>query len=59
MFSEPNSAAFLTEWDKAYLEGLYDAQRTQKNLRAGTAEIESSIRRAHSRLAAEAETTTD
>ena len=59
VFSEPNSAASLTEWDKAYLEGLYDAQRTQKNLRAGTTEIESSIRRAHSRLAAEPEATTD
>lgn len=59
VFNDPNSAASLTEWDKAYLEGLYDAQRTQKNLRAGTTEIESSIRRAHSRLAAESETTTD
>lgn len=59
VFSDPNSAASLTEWDKAYLEGLYDAQRTHKNIRAGTTEIEASIRRAHSRLAAEPETTTD
>ena len=51
VFNDPSSASSMTEWDKAYLGGLYDAQRTQKNLRAGTTEIEASIRRAHRQLA--------
>lgn len=56
LFSAPEEAASgLTEWDKAYLNGLYDAQRTQKNLRAGNTEIAASIRRAHDRLTSEAE----
>lgn len=59
VFNDPGSASNLTEWDKAYLDGLYDAQRTRKNLRAGTSEIRTSIRRAHARLAGEAAPTTD
>lgn len=59
VFNDPNSAPSLTEWDKAYLNGLYDAQRTRQNVRAGKSEIQSSIRRAHARLADETPPTTD
>lgn len=51
VFADNSVAGSLTEWDKAYLNGLYDAKRSQQNLRAGTTEIEASIRRAHTRLA--------
>ena len=47
VFEGPDSAAGLTEWDTAYLSGLYDAERTRKNLHAGTTEIADSIHRAH------------
>lgn len=47
LFEAPDSAAGLTEWDRAYLAGLYDAERTRKNLHAGTTEIADSIYRAH------------
>jgi hypothetical protein len=50
-FSSQNSATSLTAWDRAYLSGLYDAERSRKNLRAGTTEITSSIRRAHTQIA--------
>lgn len=59
VFNDPSSASSLTEWDKAYLNGLYDAQRTRQNVRAGKSEIQSSIRRAHARLADETPPTTD
>ena len=59
VFNDPSSAPSLTEWDKAYLNGLYDAQRTRQNVRAGKSEIQSSIRRAHARLADETPPTTD
>lgn len=59
VFNDPSSAPHLTEWDKAYLDGLYGAQRTRQNVRAGKSEIQSSIRRAHARLADEAPPTTD
>ncbi|HEY1073767.1 hypothetical protein [Brevundimonas sp.] len=56
LFSDPQAASSgLTDWDKAYLNGLYDAQRTQKNLRAGRTEIAASIHRAHDRLTSDAE----
>lgn len=47
VFGAPDTAAGLTEWDTAYLRGLYDAERTRKNLHAGTTEIADSIHRAH------------
>lgn len=59
VFNDPSSAPYLTEWDKAYLDGLYGAQRTRQNVRAGKSEIQSSIRRAHARLADEAPPPTD
>ncbi|WP_339913190.1 hypothetical protein [uncultured Brevundimonas sp.] len=50
VFEDPDSAQGLTDWDEAYLLGLYQAERTRKNLGAGRSEISSSIRRAHGRL---------
>jgi hypothetical protein len=47
LFDAPESAAGLTEWDQAYLHGLYDAERTRKNLHAGRMEIADSIYEAH------------
>lgn len=53
VFDGPEPAGSLTDWDKAYLQGLYDAQRTRKGQRAGRTEIVSSIHRAHEELRAE------
>lgn len=50
VFEDPESAAGLTDWDQAYLQGLYDAERTRKDLRAGRTEIADSIYRAHQDL---------
>ncbi len=47
VFEAPETADGLTEWDTAYLRGLYDAERTRKNLHAGTTEIADSIYQAH------------
>ncbi|WP_426039548.1 hypothetical protein [Brevundimonas sp. DC300-4] len=50
VFDAPETAEGLTQWDLAYLEGLYDARRTLRSTRASNREIASSIHRAHSRL---------
>lgn len=55
VFDDPETATGLTDWDQAYLQGLYDAERTRKNLRAGRTEIADSIHRAHEALRAEDE----
>ncbi|MGV9006036.1 MAG: hypothetical protein ACOH1H_04765 [Brevundimonas sp.] len=47
VFDDPGTADGLTDWDLAYLQGLYDAERNRQNLRAGRAEIAESIHRAH------------
>lgn len=52
VFNDPSQTPGLTDWDLAYLEGLYDAQRTQLNHGSHRTEIASSIVRAHSRIAA-------
>ena len=52
VFDDPETATGLTDWDQAYLQGLYDAERTRKNLRAGRTEIADSIHRAHEELRA-------
>ncbi|WP_339913191.1 hypothetical protein [uncultured Brevundimonas sp.] len=54
VFGDPESASTLTDWDRAYLIGLYDAQRTRASVRAGRSEIASSILREHQRLTANA-----
>lgn len=43
VFDEPTQASGLTQWDRAYLTGLYDSVRTRKDLRAGATEIIASI----------------
>lgn len=50
VFDDPESATSLTNWDTAYLTGLYNAERTRANLRSGRGEIADSIERAHGRL---------
>lgn len=55
VFDDPDAAAGLTDWDQAYLTGLYDAERTRKNLRAGKTEIAASIHRAHEEIRSEEE----
>ena len=55
VFDDPTFAPSLTNWDIAYLEGLYQAERTRSNERAGRFEIADSIYRAHQRLRTEAE----
>lgn len=52
VFNEPDAAASLTDWDRAYLRGLYGAERTRANVRAGRTEIVASIHRAHRDLRA-------
>lgn len=47
VFEAPDDAQALTDWDKAYLQGLYDAERNRQNRRAGRMEIADSIHRAH------------
>lgn len=59
IFEDPESAEGLTNWDRAYLNGLYAAERTRANLRSGRGEIAASINRAHQTLAREAEATRD
>lgn len=53
LFDDPGATIGLTEWDRAYLQGLYDAQRTRRNLRAGRVEIADSISRAHEAIRAD------
>lgn len=50
VFDDPGSAEGLTDWDLAYLQGLYSAERNRRNLRAGRTEIADSIHRAHEEL---------
>ncbi len=47
VFDRPETASGLTDWDRAYLTGLYGAERNRVNLRANRAEIADSIHRAH------------
>lgn len=50
VFADPQSAPGLTDWDQAYLNGLYDAQRNSRSRRANRQEIIDSIRDAHREL---------
>lgn len=53
VFKEPTAISGLTEWDKAYLKGLYTTQRTQRGVNSAREEIVSSILRAHQQLRAD------
>lgn len=50
VFDAPDVADGLTQWDRAYIQGLYQAHRAQLGAGAARDEIATSIRRAHSRL---------
>ena len=50
VFEAPDISDSLTEWDKAYLDGLYAAERNHVGERADRNEIADSIRRSHERL---------
>lgn len=50
VFSNPDSAPSLTDWDLAYLAGLYGAQRGRSALNANRQEVVRSIRRSHEDL---------
>lgn len=50
VFGAPEVSDSLTDWDLAYLEGLYDAERNRVGMRAGRSEIIDSIRRSHGEL---------
>ena len=50
VFDNPDVAGSLMNWDRAYLEGLYSAERNAANHRANRSEIVASIRDAHGRL---------
>ena len=51
VFDDPTQTEGLTNWDKAYLHGLYDATRTRKSQGASRTEIVASIIGAHHDLA--------
>ncbi len=46
VFDDPEGVAGLTQWDEAYLKGLYQAQRMSVNQQASASEIAGSIVRA-------------
>lgn len=51
----PSAApAGLTDWDTAYLNGLYDAVRTRQNRRSSALEVVTSIVKAHEKLVGQA-----
>ncbi|QTC91856.1 hypothetical protein [Brevundimonas goettingensis] len=50
LFREPDQVEGLTQWDIAYLEGLYDSLRINRNPGAARTEIASSIVRVHRRI---------
>jgi len=49
VFDAPDTASSLTNWDRAYLAGLYGAER-RREFRAGRREVIEEIHRAHRRL---------
>lgn len=50
VIDDPETTASLTNWDLAYLEGLYQSERRDANRRANRTEVAASIRRAHQRI---------
>ena len=50
VFAAPEVSDSLTDWDLAYLDGLYAAERNHQATRADRNEIANSIRRSHERL---------
>jgi len=50
VFDDPAQTAGLTNWDRAYLVGLYDTERRRLNRTSQRTEVVDSIVRAHRRL---------
>ena len=50
VFESPDISDGLMDWDKAYLDGLYAAERNHVGVRADRNEIGDSIRRSHERM---------
>lgn len=50
VFDAPGSSDSLTDWDRAYLDGLYAAERNQLGERAARSDVVDSIRRSHREL---------
>lgn len=50
VFDDRASVDELTSWDRAYLRGLYDAERNRRNGRSNLTEVVGSIQREHARL---------
>jgi hypothetical protein len=50
LFRNPAEVEGLTQWDMAYLQGLYDSLRMRRNPGAARTEIASSIVRVHHRM---------
>lgn len=50
VIDDPEVTGSLTNWDLAYLEGLYQSERRDANRRANRTEVAASIRRAHQRI---------
>lgn len=61
VFEDPQQTRTLTDWDKAYLRGLYETVRTRENFSAQRTEVVDFIVRAHRDLTAkrDADTTND
>lgn len=61
VFDDPGQTRTLTDWDKAYLRGLYETVRTRQNFSSQRTEVVDSIVRAHRALMAtrDAETASD
>lgn len=58
VFDDPQQTRTLTDWDKAYLKGLYDTIRTRQNFGAQRTEVIDSIVRAHRELTAASDNAT-
>jgi len=55
VFAMPDTAEGLTEWDRAYLAGLYNSEQNLRSTVANHGDIVAAIRRAHGRLLEQAE----
>lgn len=52
VFQDREAVSELTSWDRAYLSGLYEAERNRLNGRSNLTEVVGSIQREHARLRA-------
>ncbi|MBB5745833.1 hypothetical protein [Brevundimonas variabilis] len=59
VFDDPAQTRTLTNWDRAYLQGLYDTIRRRKNFGAQRTEVVDSIVRVHQQLTTETDAATN